>query len=341
MTDETTIRAWYVSTTRLPEIMDTSTLPPQMGVALARSSDGIKGFDGGLLANELGQHIIRLVRTNRIPSFHTLAIQNQLKPGLRFFYQGHFYGKGFGADSSSSLVSLSENVDAFIPNTRLVFEFSKSGLTTETARSILGGSINTFVFGSIVSIDATTIRAVPYIVGDLMERMETTDLFPLKDMLELRLVQIDQFSNVDFAWNPSKAEFNKMESISEDSVKELFCKLFSEVDKPKDWGGEESDLFTGNISLSGVRHTAALLLKGPSKFHEMKPTDCGKNGDQIYRLFNIPADIYIIQHCHKVSPAVRKTVEAFTLTQHSRRSRFAIIDGYNTCRILKANGLFV
>jgi hypothetical protein len=45
----------------------------------------------------------------------------------------------------------------------------------------------------------------------------------------------------------------------------------------------------------------------------MKPADCGKRDDQIYRLFNVPADVYIIQHCHAIGPAVRKTVEAFAL----------------------------
>jgi hypothetical protein len=34
---------------------------------------------------------------------------------------------------------------------------------------------------------------------------------------------------------------------------------------------------------------------GPAKFHPMMPRDLGETGDQFYRLFNIPADIYVVQ----------------------------------------------
>ena len=85
--------------------------------------------------------------------------------------------------------------------------------------------------------------------------------------------------------------------------------------------------------------SAAFLLKGPARFHEMTLADCGKNGDQIYRLFNTPADVFVVQHCHKITPAVRKTVEAFALSNYSRTCRFTLIDGYDTARILHAKGM--
>lgn len=71
----------------------------------------------------------------------------------------------------------------------------------------------------------------------------------------------------------------------------------------------------------------------------MTMADCGKNGDQIYRLFNTPADVFVVQHCHRITPAVRKTVEAFALSNYSRTCRFTLIDGYDTARILHTNGM--
>ncbi len=69
------------------------------------------------------------------------------------------------------------------------------------------------------------------------------------------------------------------------------------------------------------------------------PRDLGKNGDQLYRLFNIPTDIYIVQHCHTISPAVRKTVEAFALQRSlTVACRYVIMDGYETARLLRAAG---
>lgn len=157
--------------------------------------------------------------------------------------------------------------------------------------------------------------------------------------LRLPIQSIDQFKNIDFTWTPSSQQFQQLKSISERTVKEVFCSLLSEFEPPSDWGGEECDIFTSNLSIDGERHTAAFLLKGPARFHEMTLADCGKNGDQIYRLYNTGADICVLQHCHRVSPAVRKTMEAFALSQYSRNRRYAIIDGYDTARILRHLGM--
>lgn len=122
-------------------------------------------------------------------------------------------------------------------------------------------------------------------------------------------------------------------------MKELLCHLLDEPSVPKDWGGEESDLFSSNVRVNERRQTAAFLLKGPAAFHPMTMKDCGVNGDQIYRLFNIPADVYVLQHCHTVGTAVRKTMEAYALARvFSQPCRFMIMDGYATANLLRANG---
>lgn len=47
-----------------------------------------------------------------------------------------------------------------------------------------------------------------------------------------------------------------------------------------------NDLYTANVVLNGVRRPTAFLLKGNGlKKREMNIGDCGKNGDQIVRLF--------------------------------------------------------
>jgi len=103
--------------------------------------------------------------------------------------------------------------------------------------------------------------------------------------------------------------------VPELTVKELICRLLGEHSVPSDWGGEEGDVLSANLVVDGRRHAGAFLLKGPARFHPMKPTDLGKNGDQLYRLFNIPAHIYVVQHCHTIGAAVRKQAEAFALAR--------------------------
>lgn len=128
-----------------------------------------------------------------------------------------------------------------------------------------------------------------------------------------------------------------MKRIPEARVKEAIASLLNEPTK-KDWGGEENDHFSANVTVGGRRRTAAFLLKGPTRFEEMTPSMCGKQGDQIYRLDKAHADISVVQHSHLIGPAVRETVRAFTVTPGSRSRKFCIMDGQATYRLLKAYG---
>lgn len=332
----TSIRAWYVSIPRLLELLVVDKLPPYIQSSL-RSPD--IASSKVILANMLGPQLLDYLRKEKIYPFYRLVSEGRLTLGVRFTYQGHFYGKGFGASNRSPHVSLSENVNEIIPGKKLLIEFSKSGLVTDTAYTRLGGSTNLFAFCSVTEINDEFVRAVPYLIGDLVEKTGSGIDLKLSDCLRLYPHDIDQFNDVDFQWTPSRKEFNKLRDISEKQVKEIFCELLSEFEVPKDWGGEESDIFSSNLSVEGKRYSAAFLLKGPAKFHEMTMADCGKNGDQIYRLFNTPSNVFVLQHCHKISPAVRKTMEAFALSQYSRTCMYVIIDGYDTARILHPQGV--
>lgn len=127
-----------------------------------------------------------------------------------------------------------------------------------------------------------------------------------------------------------------MNQIPEQRVKEAIAKLLNEPVK-NDWGGEENDHFSSNVTINGRRQTAAFLLKGPARFQEMTPAMCGKNGDQIYRLTKGGANISVVQHSHLVGTAVRETLRALTVTP-GRPRKFCIIDGQSTYKLLKAYG---
>jgi hypothetical protein len=210
----------------------------------------------------------------------------------------------------------------------------------DTAYSRLSGSTRLFTYAYITDIEDQKIRAVPFVIGDLVQANLPLPIV-VESSFSLRPQQIDQFSALDPKWSPSSKEFAHLQDFSEETVKNLLCKLLSQPEPPKDWGGEECDLFSSNLSVGGARYSGAFLLKGPSRFHPMTPADCGKNGDQIYRLFNIPAQIYVVQHCHTIGPAVRKTIEAFTLQRtFTDPCRYLLLDGYDTARLLRANGLW-
>jgi hypothetical protein len=97
--------------------------------------------------------------------------------------------------------------------------------------------------------------------------------------------------------------------LSEANTKAGFLKLLGETKVPKDWGGENNDIFTDRITLSGKKRRAAFALKGPAKTGALVPRKMGKNGDQIQRLFDTPASVFIVQYEGEVKESVYKLME--------------------------------
>jgi len=72
-----------------------------------------------------------------------------------------------------------------------------------------------------------------------------------------------------------------------------------------------------------------------SKFKPLEIGDCGKNGDQIMRLLDTPAELFIIQHCHYVQPSVRKMMQGLIRGDYNLMRRYCVIDGHQTLSILR------
>jgi len=331
------LMAFYLSRDRVLGLLNPQHLPAHVVAAL-------QGHDvqmsAAILSNAVGSYLLQTIAAGRIKTLPQLAFEGELKEGTPFIYNGHFTGKGFAATNKTPALNLTERLDEPFAGKKLVFEFSKNGLVNDTAYTRMSGSTRLFAFGYITGIDDTTIRAVPYVIGDLVASSHAMTS-PFVPTLELRPEDIEQFVGMDETWFPSQAEFKRMAMVSEQAVKELICCLLGEYSVPSDWGGEESDVLSANLLVAGHRHTGAFLLKGPARFHPMKPTDLGKNGDQLYRLFNIPAQIYVVQHCHTIGAAVRKQAEAFALARSFvSPCRIVFMDGFTTARLLRAHGLW-
>ncbi|MGR0116403.1 methyltransferase [Ralstonia pseudosolanacearum] len=331
------LTAFYLSRDRVLGLLNPEHLPAHV-IAALQGRD--VQMSSAILSNAVGSYLLQAIAADRVATLPQLAFEGSLKEGAPFIYNGHVIGKGFAAANKSPALSLTAKLDEPLAGKKLVFEFSKSGLVNDTAYTRMSGSTRLFAFGYIAGVDEATIRAVPYVVGDLVARSHAI-ASPFAPALELRPEEIEQFAGMDETWFPSKAEFSSMRMIPEQVVKELICRLLGEHSVPSDWGGEEGDVLSANLLVNGRRHTGAFLLKGPARFHPMKPTDLGKNGDQLYRLFNIPARIYVVQHCHTIGAAVRKQAEAFALARSFiAPCQVVFMDGLTTARLLRAHGLW-
>jgi hypothetical protein len=153
---------------------------------------------------------------------------------------------------------------------------------------------------------------------------------------ELLPEDIDQFAKMKNVKPTNAAEWMEaMRLTPEARVKNLFAQILTEPTK-KDWGGEANDRFSSNVSIAGMRRTAAFLLKGPADFREMTLDMCGARADQIHRLVGTGADISIVQHAHLIGPVVRETLRKLTVYPGGQRRKYCLIDGQATYRILKA-----
>ncbi len=183
---------------------------------------------------------------------------------------------------------------------------------------------------------------------------------PMEDSITIAGVdEIENYSNIHSMDTTSLkvyiddiSSFNAVKSINTQAVNELMplgldedyiqsCleKIINEPFHKNDWGGETNDLYTTRIEKdAGKRISAAFMLKGKGLKSKLTIKNCGKNGDQIVRLFESPAEIFFIQHIGEISEEVIKDAEgkAELLRRRGKLVYCCFIDGYDIARILKA-----
>ena len=106
-----------------------------------------------------------------------------------------------------------------------------------------------------------------------------------------------------------------------------------------DWGGEENDLYTSNLRIGGRRVTTAFALKGRGETAaSLQLAHSGKNGDQLVRLTQSPADLFVVQYVGMISENIVKDMEGkvLALRAKGRSATFCIIDGQDTARLMRA-----
>jgi len=148
---------------------------------------------------------------------------------------------------------------------------------------------------------------------------------------------IDSFSK---AKTVSRGEVQNLVpiDISESFVKEAFCKILS-VSPPRDWGGERSDLYA-DVRYLGRLIPAAFMLKGRGTLGKLTVRKCGKNGDQILRLIEEPARLFVVQHVDSIDSNVIRLLEIAvgSVAKETQKLYYCVLNGIETARILLAYG---
>lgn len=161
------------------------------------------------------------------------------------------------------------------------------------------------------------------------------DIVPSRAPTRLFVDDIDSFSRVTEV-DSEDVNVDDLQDISEAAIKTHLREIIGEPFEQGDWGGELNDLFTNQVEVNGERVYAAFMLKGPSVPGEMQMGDAGARGDQVQRLFESGADLFIVQYNGKMEDRFVKHVQQ--QAEVTGADMFCIMDGTDTARVLEAYG---
>lgn len=107
----------------------------------------------------------------------------------------------------------------------------------------------------------------------------------------------------------------------------------------KDWGGEKNDLLSTRLILRGKRRRVAFGFKGRGQGGVLTPNRMGKNGDQIQRLFESAADVFLVQYWDRIGERVMEQMQGWAQLKSLKEQKeifYGFIDGKDTRRLYAA-----
>jgi hypothetical protein len=158
---------------------------------------------------------------------------------------------------------------------------------------------------------------------------------PLK--LEIFIESIDSFYKAKNI-NPREVKDIVPLDLYEDTIQSAFEEIIGENFHQIDYGGEMNDLHTSHLTINGQRFRSVFMLKGKGTKGKLTISKCGKNGDQIIRLTEADATVFIIQHVNEIDQRVIYDLKGKIELKNRKGNRchYCIIDGTDTAKILRA-----
>jgi len=158
-----------------------------------------------------------------------------------------------------------------------------------------------------------------------------------KQKLKDKFITIDEIDSFLKVCKIKKTKKNI--PIYEKDFKIGIQKILNQGGTFKDWGGEKNDLLSSRLILNRKRKRVAFGFKGRGVSGVLTPKKMGKNGDQIQRLFESSADVFLFQYWNIISEKVLEQMEGWAQLKSYKENReiyFGIIDGHDTQRIIEA-----
>jgi len=150
----------------------------------------------------------------------------------------------------------------------------------------------------------------------------------------------DVFITLDDMTSFSKSK--KIKNVSPKPLGELSFKqgiqnIIGEKGKFQDWGGEKNDLLTTRMPIHGKKRRVAFAFKGKGTSGILTPKKMGTNGDQIQRLFETAADVFILQYWGSIGERVLEQMEGWAQLKSYKDEKkifYGVINGVDSMKII-------
>lgn len=276
--------------------------------------------------------VASILELHQVKELALAYVSEDLPPGQLVTATQNFYVKQ--TDDLNARIHAQLDVNRDI---RLEGRISLSRTVGDTGRSEIFGQTRYTVVAYLESDETEdgvrTLTLRPIFIGFRVEPEDASVRRVPGNPTEVFPSMVDQFAEADFSRKPPVAATRAVTAMPEEAIKHAFAEIVGESYVGKDWGGENSDLFTDKITISGRPTTTAFAFKGPGKKGPLYISKMGSRADQAIRLASEPADLLVVQHHGKIEPAVRHLMTALA---RDRGKLFMILDGQTTATILGA-----
>jgi hypothetical protein len=169
-----------------------------------------------------------------------------------------------------------------------------------------------------------TSRQPKISLGEIRVKIDRKLLSVFVDVKPITIDEIDNFSKVR-SLKHSKVP-NKLDPkrLPEKVFKYGTANILGNKGKFTDWGGEKGDLYSSHLRIKGKRYATAIGFKGPATTGTLTPGKMGHNGDQIQRLYDSDAQVFLVQYEGPIAESVSQQLKGLAVNKsvQDRRTVF-------------------
>jgi len=169
-----------------------------------------------------------------------------------------------------------------------------------------------------------TVRNSRVPVREISLRISRSESNVFADVRAVTVDDIENFRKVRSLKHTQVPDKLAPARLPEKIFKNAVARILGNKGKFCDWGGEKNDLYTSHLRMKGHRYSTSIGFKGPATKGVLTPAKMGRNGDQIQRLFESDAQVFLVQYEGQIAQSAIEQLKAMAVNKsvQDRRTVF-------------------